>query len=294
MDTKLVKQYIIVLLFILNIVLFIFNAVSDDRYTITNSQVKIMDSYLEKNNITLNTKLEKNFLPMSKITMKRTIFNQNDLLEIFFKEELNNNSIELDKVSFNNNFNNEFISNQKSIVVTNNNIFFQDLNKRSGFDYNKNNCIKLANYYATLLSNKYGSLNLDLSFERENYYVFLYTQDNNKFKNFSNNLYVKVYAEGQIELYFCNYDKLEISSQDINIYSIFEALYVFSREVPPLMNGEEIIIQKIDLGYYLKDKGENISLSFEPCYRIFISNSDIPFFINAYTNTFEYDVSFII
>ncbi len=222
MDTKLVKQYIIILLFLLNIVLFIFNAINDNRYTITSNQIKTMNSYLEKNNITLDTNLQKNFLPMSKITMKKTIFNQNDLLEIFFKDEINNKSIKLEEQDLNNSYNNEFIYNQKSIVVTNNNVFFQDLNKRGNFEYNKNNCLKLANYYSTLLSNKYGQLNFDLSLERDNYYLFLYTQSNNKFKNFSNNLYVKVYAEGQIELYFCNYDKLEISSDNINIYSIFE------------------------------------------------------------------------
>ncbi len=290
MDTKLVKHYIIILLFLLNIILFIFNITNNQRYIINSNQLSIMDSYLQKSNITLNTELNKNYSPMPKITMKKTIYNTQDLLNIFFQEEINSNSLVVEDIDFNN----DFMYNQKSIVITTNNIFFQNLNQKSNFEYSQENCLKIANYYSTLLSNQYGSLNLDLSFKRSNYYLFLYTQSNNKFKNFSNNLYIKVYSEGQVELYLSNYDKLEISSQNIDIYSIFEVLYIFSKEVPQLMDGEEIVIEHIDLGYYLKDKGENISLNFEPCYRIFTSNSEIPFFINAYTNTFEYDINFII
>ena len=70
MDTKLAKNYTIIFLVILNLILFIIGFLLEEKYKITKEQQNTIISYLEKENIKIYTDIPKNYDPMPQISMK--------------------------------------------------------------------------------------------------------------------------------------------------------------------------------------------------------------------------------
>ena len=76
MDWKLTKNYMVLFLIILNIILFIANFFSPKDYKISKLQEESILKYAEENNVELNTKIPKNFYPMNSISMKKIQHNE--------------------------------------------------------------------------------------------------------------------------------------------------------------------------------------------------------------------------
>ena len=71
MDTKLAKNYTIIFLIILNLVLFILSFLLEEKYKITKEQENTIVSYLEKENVKIYADLPKKYYPMPEISMKK-------------------------------------------------------------------------------------------------------------------------------------------------------------------------------------------------------------------------------
>ncbi len=155
--------------------------------------------------------------------------------------------------------------------------------------YNKKNAINIAQKYKKYLEDIYSKMYLEKVEENEGYFLISYTQKINKYRVFNNILNVKVYKEGEVDIYFNGHKNIEKISSKINIYSSDEALYTFVKEIKKLIPDKEIFIMDIDLGYYLKNDSENVSFNFLPYYRFYVKGIETPFYVNAYTNTFEYE-----
>ena len=282
MDTKLAKNYTIIFLLVLNILLFAISFFLEEKYKITKEQEDTIISYLEKENVKIYTKIPKKYLPMPKITMKKTKHDNLLLQNIFF--DTNNTVTRTERFE-----DTIFKQDNKTLKVNNLFVHFSDLDKKQGFLYDKENCIKVAERYKESLEDVYGKMYLDRVIDEKEYYFISYIQKTDGYKIFNNVLNIKVYKEGEIELYFNNYSKKDVLSKKLNICSLDEAIYTFVKEIKNLIPNQEIYIRQIDLGYYLKINDENINLSFEPYYRFYIKDNREPFYVNAYTNTFEYE-----
>lgn len=282
MDTKLTKNYTIIFLIILNLVLFIINFVSEEKYKLTKEQENTILSYLEKENIKMYADLPKKYYPMAKISMKKTKNDDLALQKIFF--ETNENLMRTEKFE-----DTIFKQGEKTLKINNLFVYFEDLEEKEDFQYNKQNCIKISDEYKKFIEQTYGKMYLDRTIEQNDYFLISYTQKIDNYKIFNNTLSVKIYNNGQVKIYFTNYQKQDIISEKIDICSADEATYIFVKEIKNLIPDKKIYIRQIDLGYYLKDNGENISLTFSPYYRFYINGDDTPFYVDAYTNTFEYE-----
>lgn len=282
MDTKLAKNYTIIFLLVLNIVLFTISFFLEEKYKITKEQEQNIISYLEQENVKIYTKIPKKYSPMPKITMKKTKYDNLLLQNIFFDDSKNITRTERFEDTI-------FKQDNKTLTVNNLFIYFSDLDKKEGFSYSKENCIKFAERYKKGIEDIYGKMILDRSKDENEYYFISYIQKIDGYKIFNNTLNIKVYKDGQLELYFNNYSKKNVVSKKLNICSPDEAIYTFVKEIKNLIPNKEIYIRQIDLGYYLKINDENINLSFEPYYRFYIKDNETPFYVNSYTNTFEYE-----
>ncbi len=282
MDTKLAKNYTIIFLLVLNILLFAISFFLEEKYKITKEQEDTIISYLEKENVKIYTKIPKKYLPMPKITMKKTKHDNLLLQNIFF--DTNNTVTRTERFE-----DTIFKQDNKTLKVNNLFVHFSDLDKKQGFLYDKENCINVAERYKESLEDIYGKMYLDRATDEKEYYFISYIQKTDGYKIFNNTLNIKVYKDGEIELYFNNYSKKDVLSKKLNICSPDEAIYTFVKEIKNLIPDQEIYIRQIDLGYYLKINDENINLSFEPYYRFYIKDNSEPFYVNAYTNTFEYE-----
>ena len=282
MDTKLAKNYTIIFLLVLNILLFAISFFLEEKYKITKEQEDTIISYLEKENVKIYTKIPKKYLPMPKITMKKTKHDNLLLQNIFFDTTKTITRTERFEDTI-------FKQDNKTLKINNLFVHFSDLDKKQGFLYDKENCIKVAEVYKESLEDVYGKMYLDRVIDEKEYYFISYIQKTDGYKIFNNVLNIKVYKEGEVELYFNNYSKKDVSTKKLNICSPDEAIYTFVKEIKNLIPNQEIYIRQIDLGYYLKINDENINLSFEPYYRFYIKDNKEPFYVNAYTNTFEYE-----
>nr|WP_317358582.1 two-component system regulatory protein YycI [uncultured Tyzzerella sp.] len=286
MDTKLAKNYTIIFLLILNILLFFLSFLLEEKYKITKEQEKTIIAYLEKENIKIYADIPKKYEPMPQISMKKTKHDDLALQNIFFK-----NNIDLIRTEkFEDTI---FKQGEKTLRINNLFIYFQDLEIKENFKYNRENSLNIAESYMKPLEQIYGKMYLDRVIEEEDYFFISYIQKIENYKIFNNVLNVKIYKDGKIKIYFNNYQKTDIISEKINICSVDEALYTFSKEIKNLIPDSEIYIRDIDLGYYLKMDNENITFSFYPYYRFYIKGNEMPFYVNAYTNSFEYETTII-
>ncbi|WP_317367758.1 hypothetical protein [uncultured Tyzzerella sp.] len=186
-----------------------------------------------------------------------------------------------------------FKQDEKILKVNNLFVYFEDLEKKQDFNYNKENGTNIAQEYEKRIEEVYGKMYLDRIVEEEDYLFISYIQKIDGYKVFNNILNIKVFKDGKINIYFNNYEKSDVIGQKTNICSVDEAMYTFSKEIKKLVGDEEIYIRDIDLGYYLKEDNENISFYFLPYYRFYIKGNEYPFYVNAYNNTFEYETMII-
>lgn len=285
MDWKLTKNYIILFLTILNIILFGLIFFSKKDFELNNSQQKSIIKYAKQNNIEINTKLPKKFYPMSSISMKKINHNKEILTEIFLGSTEN--------IKKTTKFDTKILEKDNKILFINNDvILFKDFNKIKNFSFEENNIIKIANNIKKSLEKYYGKMNLDYITKIENYYNINFVQNIKGYKNFSNFLNIKIYQDGQKLISFNYFEEIEKLNELKNICSPDEALYTFIQEIITFLPINNLKINKIDLGYYLGNTNENYEYIFKPYYRIYLENFDIPFYINAYTNNFELDLSF--
>lgn len=285
MDTKLTKKYTIIFLLILNIVLLVINILTKDIYVINKQQKDIILSYIQEQNIELETNMLTKYYPMPKLNMKKAIYNENMLKNMFF-----NVKKEIDRQE---DFENVVLSqDKKSLTINKFFVYFQDLNVPKDFSYDENFALKVAKKYKKIIQKKYGKLYFDKVQKINDSIQVSYLQKDGKYSLFNNVLKVNIYKDGTMDLVFNFYKKIDDASNKIDICSPDEALYTFTNEIKKLIPDKKITITSMDLGYYFKDYNDDISFSFNPYYRFCIDNDSI-FYINAYTNTFEYESSMI-
>ena len=282
MDTKLAKNYTIIFLIILNLLLFLISFLLQEKYKITKEQEKTIISYLQQENVKVYSNLPKKYYPMAKFNMKKIKNDDFVLQKIFFEDNINLTRTEKFEDII-------FKQGDKTLKINNLFVYFEDLEKKNNFIYDKKNAISIAEKYKKSLEDIYSKMYLDKLEEEEDYFFISYTQKINKYRVFNNILNVKVYKQGQVDIYFNGYKKIEKISEKINICSSDEALYTFVKEIKKLIPDKEIFITDIDLGYYLKSDNENISFNFLPYYRFYVKGIETPFYVNAYTNNFEYE-----
>lgn len=281
MDWKLTKTYMIIFLLILNIILFCANFLSKNEYKLSNLQENSIISFTEKNNIKISTKIPKKFYPMNSISMKKIEYNNFTLLDIFFGTDKEN-------IIMTDNLGTTILKKDfKTLYINNSFVKFEDTEINENFKFEEKYILNEIETFKDKISKEYGKMKVDKIIKTQNYYSINYIEYINKFKNFNNYLNITIFKDGTKTINFNYYQKIDYSNEIKEICSPDEAIYIFSKEIRNIFETEPIEITKIDLGYYIENSKNNYEYISKPYYRFYINNSDTPFFVNAYTNTFE-------
>ena len=279
MDWKLAKNYTIIFLIILNIILFIANLTNYGKYRISKVQKNAVISYLSKNNISIYDDLATEYFPMQQLEAKKVSHDYFNLQDIFFQNT--------DNIKRTEEFNNTIFSNKTEVLtISSDYIFYEDNMTLENFNYSKENVLKICADYSAKIKKYYGGFNLNIIYENKGYFLAEYISEYGGYNIFNNYILFKIYKDGTKGITF-HYLQIEgFLGDKIDICSADEALYIFSKEIKKIFT-RDIAIKKMELGYFTNETKENSSkYSLIPYYRIYIKGIDTPFYLNAYTNTF--------
>ncbi len=97
MEWKTVKNFLLVLLFVMNVVLGYFNYQQYQQNVLTSSQEKAIYEVLSQNRIILYTDLLTKFPPMRKLSLSAPMYSRDDMKQQFFAQEEVTITVEFNK-----------------------------------------------------------------------------------------------------------------------------------------------------------------------------------------------------
>lgn len=285
MDWKKAKNYTIIFLLLLNIMLLVLNIIKYNKYGLSPNQEKSIISVLEKNNITIEADIPSSFTPLPQLELKNSPFDALELQKIFFSDNKNlKRTEEFEKTIFS-------LENE-TLTINSNNATYVNNNKKEGFTLDEKSAVKLADSYATKIGETFSSLSLTKTTVAEKYISVEYDADYMEKKLFNNSVIFKVNSDGSVSCSFSYFEPMQFTGEKTDICSADEALFSFYKGIKDnFPNGEESIkIVKIDLGYYSDEYLDGDSqLTAVPHYRIYVDGVDQPYYINAYNSNMVFN-----
>lgn len=274
MDWDKALNYILVFLFILNIILFALNITKKDPHTFEKDSKTSIVKVLQRNNIYLDSDIPEKYEPMEIVYLKK---NKTDIISLQKNFFLNTNikkTQELDST---------ILSDGKNTLTVKDNTVTFETNK----DREITSLEDAENICGDLIEKYFGD-NFDYSFdniiEKDSYYLINYVKECKDTKLFNNYLKLVINKTGEIFLEFSCNDINGISSSKIELCPPDEALYVFMNEITKLYDDRDTHIIGMDLGFFAPDNQKE-ELTALPHYRIYTDTQPEPFYINAYNKT---------
>lgn len=273
------KNFVIVLLLIINVVLAGLNYKQRQENTMTSAQERAIFEVLSQNGITMYTELPTDAVSMSRLEVELPEYSKETLERLFFGSEKTTVTVKGSQNVYRNSF----------AVLTMDGA--HGVFKKAGMDTGKGNMTKaeaqkkaqefidgtehfFGAYDTPMVTEKKDCFRVDFSglYKREdifaNYFSILVTQSGIK----------------QIEFEYCPI--MDYSGEKRDLAFSDEALLAFMREWKRNGKAEQATIQNIELGY---DKMERSTASMDgsiyldPCYRIYLMEEDTPYLVDAYT-----------
>ena len=252
MDWVKAKNYTIIVLVILNMVLLGLNIYKSFDTRLSYSRINSLNALLKDDNITLSSKLPRSYKPMAEINASEYSFDHIKLQKIFFSGQ----------------------NNVKRTEEYNSVIFMSDTSRLSL----KGSSI---NYTTTLsydINNEFGKFKFYSISSANDEYVIKYYENREGYNIFSNFIYFTI--KGNNASIALNYVKLgSVIDTKNNIYAADEALYSAVKSIKK--EEEKPVITDVKLGYYamkVNSAGEVVAV---PFYLINASNKE--YYVNAYT-----------
>lgn len=281
------KNITIMAFILLNIILILLRHFDNKRYILSSSQQEAIITVLNNNNITLpdNFIFPKHY-PKGQISLVSTPFNQNNMVNIFMRDN-NNTTLRLENnLRIYENYN-------ERVTFDGSKILYENLGNTKLFIEDESE----AQIFSLQIIMNLGEMGRDFTLDRtivtQNEIILEYRQNYRNHLLFSNYIIftIKNNTIKTIEFSFYDIDRFMGNTREVN--SVDEALITFMREVKLLYpNQGEIHIEQIDLVYNqtesnLTHKTSTIAI---PYYRIYYHlkedfniNQDI-MLINAYNN----------
>ena len=255
MDWVKAKNYTIIVLVILNMVLLGLNIYKSFDTRLSYSRINSLNALLKDDNITLSSKLPRSYKPMAEINASEYSFDHIKLQKIFFSGQNNvKRTEEYNSVIF--------MSDTSRLSLKGSSI-----NYTTTLSYSINNEEKAKEYAAQLvndINNEFGKFKFYSISSANDEYVIKYYENREGYNIFSNFNYVKL---GSV-----------IDTKN-NIYAADEALYSAVKSIKK--EEEKPVITDVKLGYYamkVNSAGEVVAV---PFYLINASNKE--YYVNAYT-----------
>lgn len=280
MDWDSAKRIVIWILLALNIGLFALNYEKSRQYYITPEQEKAIFQVLSERNIRMYTQLVEKYAPMGMLAVNVNTPETASIIDKFFEPgEGTSVSMEFDKTIIR--------SDTKTLTVENN--LYTLICRPQGepvSDFSYDAAKKLADSFLRKMGES-SRFVLDSGIKKDDSYIFTYYNDYQGWKVFCGGCVIEVSNRGVTGVSMADYTPEGMEGEKQQICSADEALLTFMKEAVKDGEHEEILIERMELGYDLQDKtdiAEGRRLRLIPCYHIYVASSDEPVKINAYTN----------
>ena len=273
------KNFVIVLLLIINVVLAGLNYKQRQENTMTSAQERAIFEVLSQNGITMYTELPTDAVSMSRLEVELPKYSKETLERLFFGSEKTTVTVKGSQNVYRN----------SHAVLTMDGA--HGLFKKAGMDTGKGDMTKAdaqkaAQAFIDGTEHFFGVYDTPRVTEEKDCFRVDFSGVYKRENIFANYFSIQVTQSGikQIEFEYCpimdySGDKRDLAFSD-------EALLAFMREWKRNGEAKQATIQHIELGY---DKMERSTASMDgsiyldPCYRIYLMEEDTPYLVDAYT-----------
>jgi len=285
MEWEKAKKIFIYILVVINIVLLGLNLKNNHKYTITSAQERAVYTLLSNNGIGLYTELIENFEPMRQLAVSAKTTDAEEIKNNFFDEgEVITITVEFDSTIYK--------SGKKTVTVSDNSSILYNNPEGTGEikTLNRKNAIDEAERFISVLGfENTRTVKMESIKQKDEGYIVKFSESYDDIKMFCSVEDVYVTERGVVEAKLVFYTPDGYIGERKEICSCDEALLTVlydMNEDGGVKNGT--YIEKIELGYDFqeeRDISEVSILRLVPCYRVFASNRENPYLVNAYTNT---------
>lgn len=282
MDWSKAKNYTIIFLIFLNIVLFFCNLRFNKRYELTDESIESVKAVLDKKNIKtgLCKSMPVEYNPIEQLSFDEYSYDEIDLQKIFFGgQKLVKRTSDFDKTVI------EYEN--KTISVEGDTVFYNDPHAFSKEDFGQGMISQICEEKAERVSEFFDGFKFyGIEFYGE-HYAAEYIQEYKGIPVFGNYIRFKAYENGSLSAELKYFPVKGQYGEKAAICSADEALFVFSQKAKEICGTEIINVVKIEKGWYSDDfegGGKIISM---PYYRIKVKEREEPFFVNAYNRTLK-------
>lgn len=281
MDWGKAKNYIIIFLVFLNIVLFFCNLWFNKRYVIKDEQINAVKTILDSKNINteLCSDIPLEYEPMVQLSIDKYFYDEINIRRMFFGDESD--------VKRTSDFDKTILSyDDKTISIIKDTVEYEDLSFTPADGLNEESILSVCGEIMDSISEYFDGFEFYSVNSDAECYCVEYIQ---KYKGtfvFNNYVTFKFYNDGKLYIKLKYFPVKSLYGEKVDICSADEAFYIFSQNIKKVCDVGEINVLKIEKGWYFDDSEKEGNIISMPYYRIKIKEREEPFFINAYNRTF--------
>ena len=274
------KQFVIVLLVLLNVILAGLNYKQKQENVMTSAQERAIFEVLSRNGITMYTDILTEFAPMSRITGEIPSYSKETMERLFFDSQKTTAIRKGDGMLYRREGASLLLNGTKGV--------WEDTGIALGKEgLERSKALLTAKEFLEGTEHFFGTYGEPVVQETKDGFEIQFYGTYKRDKVFSNTFSVFVTQNGirKIAFDYCPIKGYQGEKKDI-CYSD-EALLTFMREWRKEKHDYEATIHRIELGYGMTEGGttteELRTVELEPFYRIYLMEEEEPYLINAYT-----------
>ena len=273
------KKFVIILLAILNVVLAGLNYRQRQENTMTAAQERAIFEVLSQNGITMYTDLPTVSTSMARLYAEQPEYSKETLERLFFGSEKTTVTVRGEQTIY--------IGKEATLTIDGTyGLLQKDVVPEGKGELKKQEAERIAQKFIDGTEHFFGTYGEPVVMEKENGYEVTFCGTYKRENVFANyfSIYVTEGGIRQIAFAYCPIQSYSGEKRDL-VHSD-EALLTFMREWKKEEWTEEATIQKMELGYDRMEKSGTSAdglIYLEPCYRIYLMDTEEPYLINAYT-----------
>lgn len=272
MEWNKAKNYVIIVLIIINCVFCVFNIVKKHQTRLDNEAINDGVTVLSARGITLNCDLPGSFAPMGQLYMRDFEYDYIELQEMFF-DTISGVIRTQDGSDI------VFSKDEATLVVSGSEVSFE--NENGGVYSNLEEAAQAVEEYVKKLNNEFSDYSPRISSETDNGWYFEYRQRFQGQPVFSNYFKAEVRKNGRLTIKFNWQQPVEYKGSKEDIISPVEAIYCAASLIEQQYGGGAV--DGVEKGYYLVERHGEGQLAAVPWYKIYINGGSGAYYVNAYS-----------
>ena len=282
MDWEKAKKTFIYLLIVLNILLFAANYIMGTKYKLTSKEEAAVYQVLSSNGMGIYCNLIEENKPMRALSVSAADFEGENIENVFFddKEEFST-TLEFEQIVFENA--------EKRLEVQDNLVkFYCEGGTEKIENFGRQTAKDAAEEFVIRKSILGEKNSLEKLSQSEDRYIFDFDGIYSGYKVFSSKKHVEVDKNGIVYCEMTYFEPEGFTGDKQEICGCDEALLSVMYKVKEEGSSVGRYVEDVELGYDLPKESENYDpadIKLVPCYRVYVSGSEEPYMVNAYTNT---------